>query len=252
MKLNTPTVFLVGIAAILGIVVFADLQGGGPTDSAEESGQPLFDFTEEEVQSFTIENFQGTLAFERDDEGTWQMTEPEPFLASDASVAFLLNLLATGEGDRTLTVCPEEVGEFGLEPPQATVDIVLEDNTTHELYLGDFDFSQQSVYAQVDPEDADGSESAGSGEDASGGINVLLVSASLDTAINRPVEEWQQVEPPPESPPEESLESSPEEPSEASPELSPELSPEEPLEEPSSPSPNSTDGDESDPDEPES
>lgn len=240
MKLNTPTVFLVGIAAILGIVVFADIQGGGPTDSAEESGQQLFDFTEEEVQSFTIENFQGTLAFERDEEGTWQMVEPEPFLASDASVAFVLNLLATGEGDRTLTVSPEELSEFGLEPPQATVDIVLEDNTTHELHLGDFDFSQQSVYAQVDPEDADGSEPAESSEDASGGIDVLLVSASLDTAINRPVEEWQQVEPPPEELPE------------PSPEESLESSPEEPLEEPSEPSSNSTNGDNTDPDEPES
>ncbi len=195
MKLNTPTVFLVGIAAILGIVVFADLQGGDPTDSAEESRQPLFDFTEEEVQSFTIENFQGTLAFERDDEGTWQMVEPEPLPASDASVAFLLNLLATGEGDRTLTVSPEELSEFGLEPPQATIDVVLENSATHKLYLGDFDFSQQSIYAQVDP---DGASASVSGPESTAetekNAEVMLVSASFDTALNRPVEEWQQVE----------------------------------------------------------
>ena len=194
MKLKAPTVLLVGIAAILGLVVFAELQGGDPADSGDE-GQPLFSFEEDDVESFTVETLLNTLSFERDDDRVWQMVEPEAFPASDASVSFLLNLLATGESDRTLTVLPDELNDFGLDDPQVTIDIVLEDETTHQILLGDFDFNQQSIYAQIDP-----AASVTSGEDdASDELSIFLVSSSFDAAVNRPVEEWQQIElPPPE------------------------------------------------------
>lgn len=194
MKLKAPTVLLVGIAAILGLVVFAELQGDGPAGSDDE-GQPLFSFEEDDVQSFTVETLLNTLAFERDDGGVWQMVQPEAFPASDASVSFLLNLLATGESDRTLTVLPDEINDFGLDDPLATIDLVLEDETTHQILLGDFDFNQQFIYAQIDPA-ASSTSDEGSATDE---LSIFLVSSSFDAAVNRPVEEWQQVElPPPE------------------------------------------------------
>ncbi|MEB3210888.1 MAG: DUF4340 domain-containing protein [Leptolyngbyaceae bacterium] len=194
MKLKAPTVFLVGIAAILGLIVFAEFQGGDrpTTTDGDSTGQPLFAFEEEDVQSFTVETPLDTLSFERDDEGVWQMVEPEEFTANDASVSFLLNLLATEESDRQLTVSPDELGDFGLDDPQTTIDVVLEDATTHQLVLGDFDFSQQSMYARVDPEATEGEET----------LDVALVTTTFDSAVNRPLEEWQQTEPdqPPEEP----------------------------------------------------
>ena len=189
MKLKAPTVLLVGIAAILGLVVFAELQGGDRTGSDDE-GQPLFSFEEDDVQSLTVETLINTLSFERDDDGAWQMVQPEAFPASDASVSFLLNLLVTGESDRTLSVLSDDLNDFGLEVPQATIDIVLEDETTHQILLGDFDFNQQSIYAQIDP-----AVPVPSGEDdRADELSILLISSSFDAAINRPVEEWQQVE----------------------------------------------------------
>jgi len=188
MKLNAPTVLLIGIAAILGIVVFADFQGGGDPQTTDEAGQPLYDFEEADVQSFTVETPSHSLAFERDDEGVWQMTEPETSPASDASVSFLLNLLATEESDRILTVPTAELEDFGLESPPVSIDVTLQDETAHQVLLGNFDFNQQSMYALVDPFTA----STESEE-----TDVWLVSASFDTAVNRPVEEWKQTEPEP-------------------------------------------------------
>ncbi|MEM9451447.1 MAG: DUF4340 domain-containing protein [Cyanobacteria bacterium P01_E01_bin.6] len=185
MKLKAPTVFLVGIAAILGLVVFAEFQGGDRTDTETEA-QPLFSFDEEDVQSFSVETDIETLAFERDAEGVWKMVQPETFLASDASVSFLLNLLATGESDRTFAVSADELGDFGLADPQAMIDIVLQDETSHQIVLGDFDFSQQSMYARVDAEIVDAA--------AADTVDIVLVPTTFDAAVNRSVEDWQQIE----------------------------------------------------------
>ncbi|MEL6320406.1 MAG: DUF4340 domain-containing protein [Cyanobacteria bacterium J06626_14] len=196
MKLKAPTVFLVGIAAVLGLVVFAEFQGGDRQAGTDQDAQPLFTFEEDDIQSFMIETPLETLSFERDAEGVWQMQEPEEFTANDASVSFLLNLLATGESDRRLTVSLDELDDFGLDNPQTTIDVVLQDDSTHQLVLGDFDFSQQSLYARVDPDAIDE-------EGESETVDVALVSTSFDAAVNRSLEEWQQVEP--EEPPEETV-----------------------------------------------
>ena len=89
-----------------------------------------------------------------------------------------------------MSVLSDDLNDFGLEVPQATIDIVLEDETTHQILLGDFDFNQQSIYAQIDP-----AVPVPSGEDdRADELSILLISSSFDAAINRPVEEWQQVE----------------------------------------------------------
>jgi hypothetical protein len=195
MKLKSPTVVLLGIAAILGIVVFAEFQGGDrPTSNGTgETAEPLFAFEEDDVRSFTIETLAETLSFERDAEGVWQMTAPEESIANDASVSFLLNLLVTEESDRRLTVAPEELDDFGLADPQTTIDIVLEDDIAHQLVWGDVDFSQQYLYAQVDPEERDGSTDLET-------VEVALVTTTFDSAVNRSLEEWQQIEPEEDSP----------------------------------------------------
>lgn len=207
MKLKSPTVLLVGIAAILGIIVLADVQRGDRPGTDGE-GQPLFDFTEEEVEAFTIETPQQTLAFEKDEDGTWQMLEPDQSEASDASISFLLSLLASESSDRTLSLPAADLGDYGFDPPQATVELQLDNQETHEFVLGGPNFNQQNLYAQINPESASESSAEdsadmaegdsaedGSTEDDVDTADVVLVTSSFEGAVNRPLEEWKAVEP---------------------------------------------------------
>jgi hypothetical protein len=101
--------------------------------------------------------------------------------ASDASLAFLLNLLTTGKSDRTLVMTDpaKQRKEYGLDEPVATVEVKLNNQQTHRLILGKSDFNGTFLYAQSDPP-----------PDKSEDIEVLLVSPDFQNAVNRPLSEW--------------------------------------------------------------
>lgn len=133
MKFKPTTLALIAIAILLGgVVYFTETRNSSSPETTEEAGGSIFEFEESQVQSFTVETPAQTLSFENE-AGQWQVQQPESAPASDASVAYLLNLLATGESDRTLTVPTADLAEFGLDQPSATINVVLDSEETHQL-----------------------------------------------------------------------------------------------------------------------
>jgi len=181
MKIKPATLFLV-LAALLmgGVVMVAGNQR--PLEQAEnQQAQKLFAFEEKQVQSLTVKTQLRSLKFERDQSGKWQMIEPDKTAASDASIAYLLDLLA-GKSDRTFTALAGDRESFGFHQPLANINVVLNNQETHRLLLGGYDFNRSFIYALVDPPPA-----------ISGEIKVFLASPSFENAVNRPLEEWKEV-----------------------------------------------------------
>ena len=79
------------------------------------------------------------------------MQVPEKVPASEAAIAYLLDLLVTGKSNRILTVSAAQLSEYGLQQPQATIEVTLNDGKTHRLVLGRADFNRSFLYAQADP-----------------------------------------------------------------------------------------------------
>ncbi|HEY9838548.1 MAG TPA: DUF4340 domain-containing protein, partial [Vampirovibrionales bacterium] len=113
---------------------------------------------------------------------------PATYAANEAYVAFLLNEVVRGKSDRILSATPQQIRDYGLENPQATIDITLTTGETYQLVVGNRDFTGSNLYAQVDPRR--GTLTA---------QPVLLLSTNLENAVDRPLEEWIQT-------PEESIE----------------------------------------------
>lgn len=205
MKIKPATLFLVLAALLMGGIVMVAGNQRPPEQTASQPGQKLFAFEEKQVQSLTVKTQLRSLKFERDQSGKWQMIEPDKTAASDASIAYLLNLLA-GKSDRTFTALAGDRESFGFHQPLATINVVLNNRETHRLLLGGYDFNRSFIYALVDPPPA-----------LSGDIKVFLASPNFENAVNRSLEEWKQVErspspsssgsplPSPISPPEPSL-----------------------------------------------
>jgi hypothetical protein len=156
MKLQKTTVALIAIALILGGGVLVAENRRNPqqaaVDQAEGASSPVFTFDEAAVTALHIETDGQAVTFERDDDGFWQMTEPESGPAEEAAIAFLLSRLTTDGLTQTLTMAETDQEAFGLAVPFATVDLTLADGTTHQLILGGADFSGQNSYALVDPD----------------------------------------------------------------------------------------------------
>lgn len=199
--LNRKSIGLLVSAIALGSAVLlfensqqSDRATDTPSETAllgneEAEGELIFPFEEEAIARFTLErpteNGQTeTLAFEKGEAGNWQMTEPETDEAEGGAIAFLLSQI-TGTAAQTLTVSPDQLEEFGLSDPEATVTLQA-DGKTYEFLLGGADFSGGKRYVRaIDP---DANSDASDSEPES--VTIHLIAGSIESAINRPAPEW--------------------------------------------------------------
>ncbi|NER38159.1 MAG: DUF4340 domain-containing protein [Oscillatoria sp. SIO1A7] len=103
--------------------------------------------------------------------------------ANDAYVSFLLSELVKAKSERSFVASEDRLKDYGLEEPIATVEVSLKDGQTHELVVGKRDFTEKSLYARVDPSEAEAEKP-----------EVVLVSLNFDYGVNRSLKEWKQLE----------------------------------------------------------
>lgn len=182
MKLQRTTLILLFLALGLGgFVYFNEIQNTTQRQEAKAQ-QQIFSFEAEQVQSFKVTTKKQMLEFEReekDGKSIWQMLVPSNTLASDASISYLMDLLVKGESNRTIQVAADQLQEYGLAQPQATIQVKLKNQQTHQLILGKPDFNRNFLYAQADPP-----------AKLTGNVDVILVSLDFENAVNRQLSEW--------------------------------------------------------------
>jgi Domain of unknown function (DUF4340) len=181
MKLKLKTILLVVIALLsVGGIYFWDKNRTPATDSKldKPTGTALFTIKETDIDRIEIQAQNGNVTLARQPKG-WQILTPKPGPADEATVAFLLNLLATGRSERALSAESGQLQQFGLDKPTTTVTLQLKDNKTHQLRLGTQNFDQSSIYASVDA------------PASSEKVSVALLPTSFLNATNRPLADWQ-------------------------------------------------------------
>ncbi|MFW6296111.1 MAG: DUF4340 domain-containing protein [Halothece sp.] len=183
MKLKRTTLGLIASALILGgFVYFYDIQGTKTRTEVQAKEKQLFKFEENEVQSFTVQLKDETLAFERDENSKWQMKQPQEIPANEAVVAFLLDLLAKGQANNTFIIPANQRQDYGLDTPLATIKVNLKTGQKHELNLGKQNFDGKSIYAEIDP------------SNSSENVELVLVPVDFQYAVERELVEWIELE----------------------------------------------------------
>lgn len=181
MKLPKTTWILILLALGLGIFVyFYEIKGKTQSTEIKAEKQKIFSFTANDVQSLTIKTKNTTLKLEKSkttEKPEWEIKSPISAPANDAIVSYLMDLLVDGKIERTVSVLPTELSEFGLDKPVATIDIKLKNQQSHQLILGKAEFNNRFLYAQAD---------------ANQNLNLLLVSQDFFNAVNRDISEWKQ------------------------------------------------------------
>ena len=194
--LNKGTLVLLGCAIALGgAVLFIENRNGeqaedtAPADSslvsqpAEATGELMFPFSESEIESFTLLRPSETLSFSKDDEGFWQMTEPEVAEAEGGAIAFLLNQL-TSPAVRSLSVDADTLNKFGLAEPDIGIELMAS-GEPYQFIIGEADFTGDRRYVRaIDPEAEEPAE------ETPNTVEIHLVSGGITSAVNRPTAEW--------------------------------------------------------------
>ncbi len=213
MKLQRTPLLLLAVAFLLGAFVYLyEVQGKPQRDAAKAQTEQLFAFQESDVRSLNLTTPTQTLSFAKTPaarltsapkqgqksspkpdqttpQGTgdtliWAMTAPDAAVANDASIAYLLNLFATGKRQQTITVPAARKAEFGLDTPTAIAEVKLANQQIHRLILGKPNFNHSALYAQVDPP-----------AQSSNDLSIALVSTDFENAVKRPLAEWKEKTP---------------------------------------------------------
>lgn len=96
-----------------------------PAAEREAAGKMLLEFDREDVVGIELESEKGKIVLARSD-GRWTITEPRRLDADQTAVNNLLGAIADAELKRTVEESPESLAPFGLEKPEATVQLTLE------------------------------------------------------------------------------------------------------------------------------
>lgn len=212
MKLQRTTLILLVLALGLGsFIYFYEIQGAQQREAEEANQKQLFSFPEAAVQTLQVATPEATIRFVRvpkletpeakpDSQDptspdsppqpkslpqpqVWQMQVPKTMPANDATVTYLLNLLATSQRDRRFEVTSDQLVDYGLAQPQATVTVTLQDQTVHRLVLGGPNFNDTLLYALVDPPPIPEAEPIT--------LEAVLIPTTFEYAAGRPLEEWE-------------------------------------------------------------
>ena len=184
---------LVSAIALLGVVLLfegnrsltTNNNGDPSTESGlssdeSSSGELMFPFAEEDVSALTVERPADTVAFEKSEQGIWQMSAPETGLAEPGAIAFLLTQI-TNPSANTLTVPANDLSDFGLDNPTATVSLTANEST-YQLTVGGTDFTGDQRYVQAIDSEAEADDTSE--------VKIHLVSGGCDNAVNRPTSDW--------------------------------------------------------------
>ncbi|NET01546.1 MAG: DUF4340 domain-containing protein [Sphaerospermopsis sp. SIO1G1] len=183
--MKKTTLILIVLALGLGtFVYFTETRVTNKQEEVKQTKVKLFDFTADDVQFLSIQTKEMTVNIERSDKSEppkWLLKLPVDEVANDAIVSYLMDLLV-GKGEKISSPNNDQMSEFGLDKPFATINIKLKNENSYQLTLGKSNFNESLLYAQV-----------GTGDDNNEKKAVFLVSKDFANAVNRELSEWQVV-----------------------------------------------------------
>jgi hypothetical protein len=188
MKFNRTTIIFVILSLGLTVIVYVTEikpEGFNLENKSEQANEvaKIFPFPTEEIKQIKITLNQKVISFEKQGETTslWQMTQPEKTMASEAAINFLLNLFPQAEKTLSIPVDAEKKREYGLLETDKSIEIILKNGHKYQMILGNPNFDDTQIYAEVIFPPEINQESA-----------IVLVSKSFQYAIERDFAEWKQ------------------------------------------------------------
>ncbi len=148
MKWKSLAIVAALFAALFAWVYFYEIKGEKKREEASEKEKKIFQFEEKDIAQVTLRNAEGEFVLEKEKD-SWKLVKPLATRADKSSADGLANDIASAKTERTLEEASLNFKGFGLDPAAIKLTVKLNDGKTHQLELGEKDFSSSSVFARI-------------------------------------------------------------------------------------------------------
>jgi len=148
--LNT-LIALVLLAATWGAFTYYDKHKGSEKPAVESSTQTkIFSVDAQHIQSVTFKPKEGEAFTCRREGGKWTIADPHPLQVDQGNFSGVLNSLTTATADQIVDPHPTSLKDFGLDPPNFTLEVTTDAKPpSFTLLLGDDTPTSGGLYAQA-------------------------------------------------------------------------------------------------------
>lgn len=144
---NLLIVFAIFVA-LLAWVYFYEIKGEKKREEAAEKEKKVFPFEDKDISQITVKNADGEIVLQKEKDA-WKLVKPLEAKADKYSADGLASDIALAKTERAIEEANINWKNFGLDPAAVKLTVKLSDGKTHELELGDKDFSSSSVFARL-------------------------------------------------------------------------------------------------------
>jgi len=148
MKWKNLAIVAAIFAALFSWVYFYEIKGEKTREDAAEKEKKIFQFEEKDITQISVKNPEGEFVLQKDKDN-WKLVQPLGTKADKSTADSLASDLAQAKTERALDEPNPNFKNFGLDPAAVKLTVKLGSGQTHELELGDKDFSSSSVFARI-------------------------------------------------------------------------------------------------------
>src|SRR5262245_48252187 len=167
MKWKNLAIVAAVFAALFAWVYFYEIKGEKKREETTEKEKKIFQFEEKDIALITVKNPDGEFVLQKDKDN-WKLVQPLATKADKSTADSLASDIAQAKSERSLDEANPNLKNFGLDPAVVKVTVKLGSGQTHELDLGDKDFSSSSAFARIP-----------------GQNKILVVSSSLHSSATK-------------------------------------------------------------------
>ena len=146
------TIFLSALLALVGLYLFyVELPEGEKKEQAALNKGKLYAFTENDITRMIIQRADGEIELEHfpgHPSTPWRIFRPVETVADANAADELASRLVALKASRLVEAKPDELKNFGLDPPVYTVIMTLPDNDTELLEIGGPNLTGSDLYVK--------------------------------------------------------------------------------------------------------
>lgn len=147
MKRYKKIYILLGILAAACAVTFAVSRYEEHKEQIRASDEIVLEVSSEDVQSLSWEYESVSLAFHKDEDGTWRYDEDDAFPVDPEAIAQLLEPFQS-LGAAFIIEDVEDFGQYGLDDPVCSIHL-SDSQQTYDILLGDFSAMDSQRYVST-------------------------------------------------------------------------------------------------------